>query len=416
MLKNGYINFYILAASIISLLFLGSIHFGAITLRHIAVAILLIFAIFSGNKFACLNRVEFLYFLYLVVYISINFISGSIRGESVIKNIIGYHLIDVVLILAFHSIINVAHIKRLINLICILYFINCLFTIGQYFHVPGAWEIASIVNSTSTNIFDIEEKNIEILSDYYGRAVACGLLGLAVGNGYFTAVLLPVVTHKLWSEGKKIIPVTMLMVGLISIYCIQQRMAFLIAVIYLFVISFKLFKRHKIRFMIAFFVLLGFMLTSDYVMVDLGRLTSSDGGIRNDTYYYLSSFLEKPDFILFGNNTTEDMYSDNMFLTMGHNSILDAFRRGGILNLIVFLALFVTIVFDYLYRNVKANKSDSVINVLSLSCFFYLVYSMTHSSGIQSDGVLFWLMFEILNLYILHANKDYDAYIEAHVL
>ena len=117
-----------------SLIFLRSWHLlGPISWRNFAAIILFTQAFifcpkthFNDN---CINT----YIVWLFVYIFVNIITGYIETEHVYKNLIGYHMVSLMLLFALPRIVTSPRQLRVIIIwFSIFYIINALTTIFQF--------------------------------------------------------------------------------------------------------------------------------------------------------------------------------------------------------------------------------------------------------------------------------------------
>ena len=103
-------------------------------------------------------------------------------------------------------------------------------------------------------------------------------------------------------------------------------------------------------------------------------------------------FLNSDDFI-FG----ADLDNKVLLYSLGHNTIMDALRRGGFISLLLYLPLFIIVVYkcsNIFIRGFMQNWHYSY--TFSISCVLFIAYSLTHSTGIQSGAVLFWFIYSLM--------------------
>ena len=80
-----------------------------------------------------------------------------------------------------------------------------------------------------------------------------------------------------------------------------------------------------------------------------------------------------------------------------HNTFTDEIIRYGLVGLIPFVILFWNVAKFSIIHFFKARKKQlQMIYIYASATLLYLLYSMTHGTGLQSGDVMFWLLFAVL--------------------
>ena len=420
--KNIFLDtfkFIIIGVLLFSFFFLGRWHiFGPISYRNFAAILLLVISFFTSHTKVTITKGEKWYFIWLGAYIFINSLTGYILKPAVYSNLIAYHLVSLILIFSLPRIVsNKKTLQIIIFFFIIFYVFNCILTIMQFYNNPIAWEIGRTICPPNEDLQENYDKYYTDLDNLLSKNTCIGVHGFVVTNGHFTACFLPIVTLFLWSKKLllRVISIVVLLIALFSLYCIQQRIGAIIAVLYiayLFVVS-----NNKIAKI--FIVIVGFLLVYNAVVYEriqeseqLGRFTQTEDSRRLQTGDILDEFLSNPSFLLYGNCKVDNDYDQTMLLTMGHIVFLDALRRGGVITFVLFLFLFIIIIKE-IYTNGKNGYTNQryMTRAMCLSSLFGIVYSLFHSSGIPAGDSFFWLAYTLMficnNIETSLQNKDF---------
>ena len=387
---------------VFSLMFLRSWHIvGPISARNVSAIIILILAIHKKPIYALSNNVK-LYFIWVGVYILLCFIGDSLFSPVVYKNLVGYHLISIIIIFSVPRLIkNYSQLKCILIWLIIFYLFNCFITWLQYNNNPVGWFIGNYISPFNETKYEKIE-NMSQVDNFLSMSVCGGINGFVVTNGQFVAGFLPIASVLLWLRDKKsiILGLCFSIIAIYTAFCIQQRMAFLICAIYCFIL-FVYRARLSGKTLIFLAILLIICVYPELLSFDtdsLGRLFSTDDNIRSNTLLYVEQYVSRLDNIFIG-NPVPPLEHDPVTLAMCHNCILDSFRRAGILGLILFVFLFLALIKECFKSFITATKNnDAYTTVFSLSCLFFLLYSLTHSSNVTSGDVFTWISYAFMLL------------------
>ena len=385
---------------VFSFVFLGGYHIGPLSARLIVAYGLLGYVLWRGRTEYAPTMDMKMYFNYLIVYLFISLLNFSAFSVSFVKGLIAVHFVCCIAIYAFPRIFkNEVSIRAALIVLAFGFLLNAFVTFLQALNIPLGWSIGMFINPT--DIADMEEMQMELEdTDQLEKSFIMGIMGKSVGNGYFIATLLPVMTYYIWDKFrvKTLWTYFMFTVAALCIFFIQQRMALLVFLIYILYIGIRK-KISPMASILIFATIIIFLAVylEDILYFDysqLGRLTSTRDSVRNNTLTVLEDFIDNPLYLLLGHNqkTTAEGYF--IFHTMGHNSFLDSLRMGGIFLFITYIVLFV-----YLCKNLinlvqfSHDEKDFRTLGLALGCLCYLLYSQTHSTGVQSGSIIFWVLY-----------------------
>lgn len=385
---------------IFPLLFLGGIHVaGPLSARMIVAYGLLAYVLWFGSTDYLPTHGIKLYFIYIAVYVLINLLNLTAFDTRFIKDLVAIHFICCIVTFAFPRFFkSEISIQSAWIAITFGFLLDAVVTMLQYNNSPIGWTIGMYLNPIDFE--DVEARASLGDANEFGKSILAGIMGRATGNGYFIATMLPIVTYFVWDrlKLKSLWTYAMFALAGICIYYIQQRMALAVTVAYLFSIILlkKTSPTTKILASSIAIIVLAFSL--DYLQgLDLsrmGRLASTEDALRSSTLTELGDFLSDPQKVLLGYNQIASEEDRTMFLILGHNAFTAALRLGGVFLLLTFIVLFF-----YLCRTLveillfSRREEDYRTMGMAVGCFCYLLYSQTHSTGVQSGSIMFWVMY-----------------------
>ena len=385
---------------IFPLLFLGGFHVvGPLSARMIVAYGLLVYVLWRGSTDYMPTRGIQMYFVYLAVYVVINIFNLTAFEAKFIKDLVAIHFVCCIATFAFPRLFkSELSIQSAWMVIAFGFLLDAVVTILQYNNSPMGWTIGMYLNP-----IDFEEAEARAFlgdANEFRKSILAGIMGRATANGYFIASMLPIVTYFVWDrlKLKSLWTYAMFALAGICIYYIQQRMALAVAVAYLFSIILlkKTSPTTKILASSIAIIVLAFSL--DYLqgldLSQMGRLTSTEDELRSSTFTVLGDFLSDPQKVLLGYNQIASEEDKTMFLILGHNAFTAALRLGGVFLLLTFIVLFF-----YLCRTLveillfSRREEDYRTMGMAVGCLCYLLYSQTHSTGVQSGSIMFWVMY-----------------------
>ena len=385
---------------IFSFMFLGGIHIGPLSVRMVVAYGLLGYVLWRGKTDYLPTRGMQLYFVYLGVYLFINLLNLTAFSPVFIKDLIAVHLVSCIAIFAFPRLFKTeASIRGAYIVVAFGFLLDAFTTFLQYNNSLLGWTIGMSINPTQQDELGEIQSVLENVEDFR-RAILTGIMGNAVSNGYFIANMLPIMTYFIWDKFKlkTLWSFAMFAVAAICIYFIQQRMALAVAAAYL--IAIITLKRTsivtKIFFSTAAIIVIALYINDiqNYDYSKWGRLVNTEDELRSSTLTVLDSFISNPQRLLLGNNqnvTNEDYY---IFHTLGHNTFTDSLRLGGIFLLLTYIVLFFFLCKTLIEIAFFSRREEDFRTMgMAIGCLCYMLYSQTHSTGVQSGSIMFWTLY-----------------------
>lgn len=390
---NNTLKYIFLTFVFFSLFFLGSFHLGYLTMRNVATILLFIVALFMPRSNVKLDGVIKTFIVYLVVLFFCNLINGEIISERFIHIAFAFLFPSAVSLFALPKFLrDKKDFLFVIGFVVILYIFNALVSYGQYANNRFAWLISSAIG------YETPEKT----GRFFLGSFIPGLTGDIVNNGYFLATFVPIAAMGILMKKKvwNIVGYFTLLFSGFCMYVVQQRMAFLCLA--LFVVFLALVKRDRVLVFSAVVVLfyVGFQ-GNPLDSINTGRLDQTEDEGRMRLFEYFIEYVQSPDSFFGGINAYVKKYE-----TVQHNSFTSAFVLGGVPTFIVFVVMFFKIVYNLFKTAISSMRSDPIPCSLAVSCLIYVAYGMTHSSGLQNDGLFFWISYAILISYNKYIKKE----------
>ena len=310
------------------------------------------------------------------------------------------HISSIVLLLTIPLIIkSLNDINIVTKFVVVVYIFNCVVSIMQFYNLPIGWHIGLAINPGTIIYLNDAEYYLNESDNLLSRSIVFGITSSVVGNGYYLTTFLPIVTRYLLDEEvnsrKKIFSWCLLVLSIIAIFMVQQRMAFFLLLCYVIFVLYLRTRKSMLCKLILLIVAIVFICFFSFpANLDMGRLTidnlSNDSRMNQITN--VINFMNTDSFI-FG----ADLNDIPLLLSMGHNTLTDALRRGGFISLIFYLPLFVTISYKCICIAIISHRINASYSfALSISCMVFLIYSFSHSTGIQSGAVLFWFIYTLM--------------------
>lgn len=369
-----------------ALFFCGSFTLGPLSIRNYFALSLLAISTFAQKTIVDSTVRAFLW--YLVILIFVNILNGCFSTSSFIKLMLAHQLPSFIVVYSLPKLLkNRQEVLVSMNLIVILFVINVVITYGQFVGNSSAILIQSFLGYGVSDFAGDQR-----LGSYLG-----GLTGNVVNNGYFIASMLPVSVIGIWSEKKyfRIIGYVILLVASYCIYIVQQRTTFLILLV--FYVFLLLYKKDKILITMGVCLLCVVLFNADvFTGIDMGRLsveTSNDDRLALFADFY--RFVNSPDIFLGGAQIFYDQYNGGA----QHNTFTSALVLGGIPVFISFVWLMYKILCSLNQYRKKVYNNEIYNLPLCFGCVAFVLCSMTHSTGIQNDGLLFWLLYGLILSY-----------------
>lgn len=389
---------------IFPLLSLGGVHFGPISIRLIvAYGLFVYLLIFKRQTIAPTKEAKW-YYIFLAVFVFVNLISFRAFSGAFLRKMIAMYLVCCIAIYAFPRVFKTeVSIRSASIVLSITFLFNAVTTYLQYQNSPIGWVLGMTINPVQEEELEVVREQMDEFSEFNISFIP-GIMGGAVNNGYFIATMLPIVTFYIWDKFRFRIrtlwTLGMLAIGAICVYIVQERMALAVFAVYL--LSIFLFKKkNAVRILVTMaIVVFAIVFFGDNIQrfdfSQMGRLANDieDTNYRGMTFPLFADFISDPKQLLIGNSKVRTMEDLVLFRSVGHNTFLDCIRRGGIILFIPFVILFYHICKSLIkfFRFARRNNDYRTMG-LAMGCFCYLLYSQTHSHGIQSGAIFFWVFY-----------------------
>lgn len=374
---------------------------GPLCARHICAILLLFYAILHKKKII-IDKYEKHYFIFVCIYFIASIINLEIFRPYYIPNFISYYFSAFVLILGIPTIISTKN--QLYTFICaifITFWLNSTLTLLQFLNFDWAWELgkmsnAGLIREMETNSWLFESENT---AGFIGRTITAGFTGFVVTNGYFTTCYFPTALfaceklryRRLWV----ILTITLCV---LTTFVNQQRSGFFFIILFIiFYLIFLYKEKYKNTLLFAIIVIAIYYLPSFIKTIDFGRLLNFQDSTRDSISNNFYAFILTVDSFFGGMHTYTEQYG-----IMQHNSIKGAWVVSGIFGFLCFLILYLRLCIRLLkkiFSYVFCSKYSLLEVLLSISSLLYLVYSLTHASGLHNDGMMFWLTYTLLLTY-----------------
>lgn len=389
-----------------SILFLGSWSIvGPLSVRNAAVILLLFIAFLKKEKVEYPAPVK-LYFGWLIIYFIANIMSGCASDGQFIKYFITYHITCVVIIYSLPRIIKTQRdALYIIIAISIAYLVNGVLSILQFNNNPVAWGAAMFISPLAESAEYVIDNYGDSQNGFLGRSLIPGINGFVVANGYFICSMLPIVTYKIWNFKQltfigKIMIAVFFAIAFYSVFCIQQRMALLMIGFYtVFILLVALPQKYRYISVLLCLVALVYSSSLSFSDDEIGRLAEKSSKERVFDILVLEEFCSDPLRLLFGYDNSVTAIGEHFYFTMGHVTIWDALRRGGVVCFFLYIYLiykFITHCYIRIKRSLVSNSNYAI--AFALAALIYIIYSFTHSSGISSGAILVWISFSLMEI------------------
>ncbi len=374
----------------------GNLHIlGPFSLRHLCMFFLFGIAVLTRKKTRIYDKVWQVYLVYLAVYVICNVINGEIVLHSFSQSLFTYHIPCLAIILGLPALVkDINQVKLFVWAFIALYAIDSFLSYFQYINSSFAWAIAYMISSQAEEGMETSEM-LAGNDNMFGYSVVAGVFGFVVTNGYFLSTYLPTITYGLNQKGllKKLVFGSFLALGGVAIFITQQRMAFLSLLLFLcYLIWFEMRREIRVPLIIAAVLVLSYYGLNN---IDLGRISlDHDDSARIQLLKDFTSFLESPSSLFGGAEEYLKMYGRSQ-----HNSFLSSWVGGGFFTFVVYIFLFFKLVSCSVVKILKLNKMrDSFLFTISfaVSMGIFLLYSLTHSSGVQSGSPMFWFAYSMM--------------------
>ena len=395
-----------------ALLFLRKWHiFGPVSFRNFAGVIIVPLAFFMRGHIKITKTIK-LYILWNILYVIVNMINGM--NVLLTNDYLAYNIVSFCIIYAIPKLIrNENHLYIITIWFFIFYILNSVVSILQFVNNPVAWAISTYISPLTENDL-LQYSYYEDAENFLTQSICSGFNGFVVTNGYFIACFLPIATILLWQK-KKIsinLGILVLLLGMASAFCTQQRMCFLLCALYIvYIIYYRVSAGYKaFLFFIGLLFILIYSNSFLFESSSYGRLLSMNANGRSQTWEMTSMFFTNTHYFFMG-NVGGNINAQEMVRTLGHNCFLDALRRGGFFSLIIYIVMFLVVMFELKNVILDSKKRGNLFALcFAMAALFNILYSFTHSENIINGSIFFWLSYTLM-LTSLNINANNRRYI-----
>lgn len=393
--KISYCLFFI-----ICLLYSPIMMFGPISIRHIFILFMLVLCYVEGGlKF---DRFLKWYFVFLLFCLFSSVLTGF--ALTFFNKLFGTYLASIVLYLSTRIIIRKYHAQDLvIYLIISLACLNSIVAIGQFYKLPFAMAIPSLLNIVlEEDMLDYYER----FEDFQGRYVG-GLLGV-VNSGYYLSAACVL---SLCLKFKKLSFLTWVIfaINFYALYLVQQRSGFFIGIfsVSIFIILNMTGKR---RSNLLYTLLFLFVVTMIWYYGD--RFFQ-----YNEMRYFTQGLIDEnrglyaeKGWEYFLNHPFGGIYA---FRAIGshdpHSLFVNAFLYGGILGgaiILCYIFYQLVLVGKILVNSFCWNKYSVMLLGFALAYMNYTLSSFFHNLSLVYGEIMFFMLWSgVVSLYEIENMK-----------
>lgn len=335
-----------------------------------------------------------LYIAFLCIYSVCNIINGEFGSDLFLRRLLALHI---TCIIAYCWISTMSkkgmRFSKIQYILLIFYLFDVVVTILQYYNNPIGWAIGYTISPNAMDSIEYRLSRMDDTSNMLNLSITNGITSTSVANGYFLATFLPVVLVQMWEKKNVILNAMICIVSLYAIFCTQQRMAFMMASIYMLYLIWRSSSNNQKILLVLIGGCLLYFSNSLFESIEMGRLsteTSNDDrlGLFEEFSHYIDSNVS-----VWGG---EEYYRSH-FETFQHNTFLGAWIIGGVPTFIFYTYFILFLIIDCFKKASRAFRNCQWLQLsFSMGCLIYIFYSFTHSSGIHNGAMYFWILYSLL--------------------
>lgn len=389
--------YWIYVILVLAACFLSNYYLGGLSARTLSISGLILMAIpfVASTKFDAIIK---LYIAYLLVLVVMSNVNGYVNDENFMRQLLAGHLPGLLFYIATPCYMNTPNKqKSFIVLFTAIWLFDIAISIGQYIGIDAAWSVGSFLNTKGAENLERFESSIGAVGgSLLGQSIIFGLFGSVVVNGYYITMFAPLAIRRFFQtsviQDKKLLFVSFAyaILAITASFMLQQRMSFILLVPF---VVYALYKHSNIGFkMFLVFVLMLFVLMFSSLDWDFGRLLDFSDESREDMYSRSVDVILNTKIWLVGGLNEYLQYFEHV----PHNTFLGAWVYTGIIGLIVFSILLYKVTIVSL-RTIKNGNYEQ--KSLAFCLLMFLLYSMTHSTGLHNGSAFFWLTYALMKYY-----------------
>lgn len=387
------ISFFILY--LFAVLLCGSIYLGDIglTVRHVAVILMLIFLgikFFSEKWSNKIPRVYIKFYLFYLLVLAIALIlNGDFESYDYLKLLLSLHFVSIVTFFAVDYFVDNRRCFLFISIAFMLLLLADSFvTYLQYNNDPIGWAVGMFFSdiADSESFFSNHDTAL-------GTSVTPGIFGHVVNNATFLTTLIPfgiiIISNRKSNIFINTLTVLCLILLTLGVFFTQQRVAFFTVILFFLLIIWTLVRKNPLKaVIISLLILLPVIVYYiDYIVnVDVGRLANSDQGDTRLKLYSSAVNYITENFFLGGPTGFEKITGYS-----AHNIILDSFINAGLFGFCsAMLLYFYTIIHSLKSFRIYFKKNDLAGIAYHSSLLIVMFLSMFHNvSFLTGDAIIF---------------------------
>lgn len=374
---------------IVSILLLGTVRVGPLSIRVYSTILMLFFLIIKHLKAKPYKSPSSISYSYANIYLLFSLIMAitlMLNGEFVeyefVKKFLAFNVVGLCAFYAIeHFIIKRNDILHLIGLLSIVMLLNSCVSLLQFAGNHVGWMIGSLFNDISEYSDAVSDENFKV-----GVAYVSGLFGGPVKNAFVISVMFPLFFVPLYNGSWKIkgyYGLVILML-LLAVYATQQRTAFGLVAFSLLVYLVCTLKKASSWILLVLLVIFAFWSVTH---IEWGRLLENDNTDRQVLWQKAVAYIsEHP---LFGG----PMAFQRQAGMSSHNIILDALIFSGLFGGMCVIYLFLktlAVSITYLLLGFRNIKERYLIIFSALSVLNAMLYGLFHNTSyLTGDEVIF---------------------------
>lgn len=384
-------------AFIISIILLGSVTVGPLSIRVYATVVMMLLLIYNKIKqkqdyITIDHSFVKIYIIFVIMMGFAQLINGEIFEYQYFKRLLAYHLVCVVSFLSIEYFLNTKEeLNRTILLLSFVMLINNLTTILQFTGNELGWTIGMLFGDIQNSI-EFSDMHDTLL----GVSRTPGIFGGVVNNAFAIAVLAPL-NLCFVDESSKLIAKIYAFVSfgfaVVACFMTQQRAAFYLLMFCLAVYLFVAIKKSAIVFVVLGVLAILFVDNFNFDNIDLGRLSQTTDDARSDLYKHALEFISKHP-ILGG-----PMSFQRMSGLSSHNVALDSWIFAGFFGFITMMILICKTLISGIKTFIEglniAGQNRYMI-FCSIAVINAMLYGFTHNTSYLTGEVLIFIALALM--------------------
>ena len=374
---------------IVSILLLGTVRIGPLSIRVYSTLLMLIFLIvksFQSKANKLQSSIPHSYAHIYMLFSSIMAVTLLLNGEFIefgfVKKFLAFNVVSLCAFYAIdYFVINRNDILKCIALLSILILLNNCVSLLQFADIPMGWMVGALLNDVSEYSEIVSDEEFKV-----GVAYVSGLFGGPVKNAFVITVFLPLFFMPLNYGSWKIKGYYWIVIlsSLLAIYVTQQRAAFGLVAVTLFIYLLCTLKNASSWIILIMIIIFAYWGSTN---IDWGRLFENDNTDRQILWQKAVAFISEHTF---GGGPVAFQREAGM---SSHNLILDALIFSGLFGGICLIFLFLktlAVSIKYILLGICNIKTNYLILFSALSVFNAMIYGLFHNTSyLTGDEVIF---------------------------